>query len=153
MVGAEGRLVDLERPPHQRLGLLEPVRGLEQLRQVVEADSDFGMVGAEGRLVNLERPTHQRLGLLEPVRFLEQPSQVVETNGDFVIIEDRKTARNGEVVVALIDGEDVTLKKYYDEGDTIRLQPANPDIDPIIVDKRSGNLTIQGIVIGVLRKY
>ena len=74
-------------------------------------------------------------------------------DGDFVIIEDRKTARNGEVVVALLDGEEVTLKKYYDEGDSIRLQPANPDMDPIVVDKRSGNLVIQGIVIGVLRKY
>ena len=74
-------------------------------------------------------------------------------DGDFVIIEDRKAARNGEVVVALIDGEEVTLKKYYDEGETVRLQPANPAMDPIILDKRSGDLAIQGIVIGVLRKY
>ena len=73
-------------------------------------------------------------------------------DGDFVIIEDRKNARNGEVVVALIDGE-VTLKKYYDEGAMIRLQPANPEIPPIILDKNADNLRIQGIVIGVMRKY
>ena len=73
-------------------------------------------------------------------------------DGDFVIIEDRKNARNGEMVVALIDGE-VTLKKYYDEGAMIRLQPANPEIPPIILDKNADNLRIQGIVIGVMRKY
>lgn len=74
-------------------------------------------------------------------------------DGDFVIVEDRKTPRNGEVVVALIDRHDVTLKKYYDEGSRIRLQPANPDMDPIYINKRSDSLEIQGIVIGILRKY
>ncbi len=74
-------------------------------------------------------------------------------DGDFVIIEDRKTARNGEVVVALINGEEATLKKYYDEGDKVRLQPANAEVEPIILDKRTDRLSIQGIVIGILRKY
>ena len=74
-------------------------------------------------------------------------------DGDFVIIEERKTARNGEVVVALINGEEVTLKKFYDEGSVIRLQPANPQMAPIIIEKGSGSFEIQGIVIGVLRKY
>lgn len=74
-------------------------------------------------------------------------------DGDFVIVENRKTPRNGEVVVALIDRNEVTLKKYYDEGDRIRLQPANPDMDPIYISKGSGSLEIQGIVIGILRKY
>ena len=74
-------------------------------------------------------------------------------DGDFVIVEDRKTPRNGEVVVALIERQDVTLKKYYDEGDRIRLQPANPDMKPIIINKRDDSLEIQGIVIGILRKY
>ncbi len=74
-------------------------------------------------------------------------------DGDFVIIEDRPTAENGQTVVALLNGTDVTLKKYFDEGARIRLQPANPDLDPITIDKKTGDIEIQGIVIGILRKY
>ncbi len=72
-------------------------------------------------------------------------------DGDYVIVEDRHEARNGETVVALLDGENVTLKKYYREGQRIRLEPANPGMKPIIVDEEK--VTIQGIVIGLLRKY
>jgi repressor LexA len=74
-------------------------------------------------------------------------------DGDFVIIEERQTAQNGQTVVALLNGSDVTLKKYFDEGDRIRLQPANPEIEPIVLDKKRDDLQIQGIVIGILRKY
>ncbi len=74
-------------------------------------------------------------------------------DGDFVIIEERQTAENGQTVVALLNGTDVTLKKYFDEGTRIRLQPANPDVKPIYVDKNEESLQIQGIVIGILRKY
>jgi len=72
-------------------------------------------------------------------------------NGDFVIVEERVKAENGEMVIALIDGEEATLKKFYKEGDKIRLQPANPAMSPIVV---SGNrVRVQGVVTGVLRKY
>ncbi len=74
-------------------------------------------------------------------------------DGDFVIIEERNKAENGETVVALINEEEVTLKKFFDEGKRIRLQPANPDLKPIILDKKKDSLRIQGIVIGILRKY
>jgi len=74
-------------------------------------------------------------------------------DGDFVIIEERQTAENGQTVVALLNGTDVTLKKYFDEGKRVRLQPANPDVKPIYVDKNEESLQIQGIVIGILRKY
>ncbi len=73
-------------------------------------------------------------------------------DGDYVIVEDRDTARDGEMVIALLDGENVTLKKMYREsGGRIRLQPANSQMDPIYVD--AARLRIQGVVIGVLRKY
>jgi repressor LexA len=72
-------------------------------------------------------------------------------DGDFVIVEDRKTADNGEMVIALINGSDVTLKKFYREGPNIRLQPANPAVQPIVVD--SGRVQVQGVVIGVMRRY
>jgi len=70
-------------------------------------------------------------------------------DGDYVIIEKRGQARNGETVVALIEGGDATLKKFYKEKGRIRLQPANPDMEPIYVK----DCEVQGIVIGVLRRY
>lgn len=72
-------------------------------------------------------------------------------DGDFVIIEDRKTADNGEMVIALLKGYDVTLKKFYRENGHVRLQPANPTMKPLVVP--ADDVTIQGVVIGVMRKY
>jgi len=70
-------------------------------------------------------------------------------DGDYVIVERRETARNGERVVALLPNGETTLKTFFREGNHIRLQPANPEFDPIIVD----DCTIQGVVIGVMRQY
>ena len=70
-------------------------------------------------------------------------------DGDYVIVERRETARNGERVVALLPNGETTLKTFHREGDHIRLQPANPDYEPIIV----ADCKIQGVVIGVLRRY
>jgi repressor LexA len=72
-------------------------------------------------------------------------------DGDFVIIEERAYAEEGETVVALLHGEEVTLKKFYREGTKVKLQPANPALEPIIADAEE--VRIQGIVIGLLRKY
>jgi repressor LexA len=72
-------------------------------------------------------------------------------DGDFVIVEDRKTAENGEMVIALLGGSDVTLKKFYREHGRIRLQPANPAMQPMIVD--AALVQLQGVVVGVMRKY
>jgi repressor LexA len=72
-------------------------------------------------------------------------------NGDYVLVEKAKTAHNGEIVVALVDGTDATLKRFYREGDSIRLQPSNATMKPIIVP--AATVQIQGKVIGVLRKY
>lgn len=70
---------------------------------------------------------------------------------DYVVIERRQTARQGETVVALIDGTEATLKRFYHEGPQIRLQPANPEMQPILVP--SDQVQIQGVVVGVIRKY
>jgi repressor LexA len=72
-------------------------------------------------------------------------------NGDYVLVEKSKTAHNGDIVVALIERADATLKRFYKEGDKIRLQPSNATMKPIIVPAAS--VEIQGRVIGVLRKY
>jgi len=72
-------------------------------------------------------------------------------SGDYVLVEKLKSAHNGDIVVALVDGAEATLKRFYREGDTIRLQPSNVKMQPIIVPAAA--VEIQGRVIGVLRKY
>lgn len=70
-------------------------------------------------------------------------------DGDIIIVQKRETAANGESVVAMINGEQVTLKKFYVEHDGIRLQPANTDMEPIHL--RNDEVQILGIVTGILR--
>lgn len=72
------------------------------------------------------------------------------SDGDFVIVLRREDAQPGDMVVALV-GDDVMLKRYYPEGDTVRLQPANTCMQPLTVP-RSG-VKIQGVVVGLMRKY
>ncbi len=70
-------------------------------------------------------------------------------DGDYVICRRSREAADGETVVALLDNGEATLKKLYRETDGIRLQPANPEFSPIYAD----NVSIQGVVIGVIRKF
>jgi repressor LexA len=70
-------------------------------------------------------------------------------SGDYIIVEQARTAKNGDIVVALIDGDNVTLKRFYKEKDRIRLQPANANMQPIYLTK----VAIQGRVRGVIRKF
>ena len=72
-------------------------------------------------------------------------------DGDYVVVEDRTTPRNGEVVVALIDGREATLKTFRRDQGRVRLHPANPAMAPLSV--RPEALRIQGIVTGVMRRY
>jgi len=73
-------------------------------------------------------------------------------DGDYVIVEDRRTVeKDGEMVIAMLNGSDVTLKKLFREHGHIRLQPANPAMQPIIA--HPDQVQIQGIVIGVMRRY
>jgi len=73
-------------------------------------------------------------------------------DGDFVIVNEKQTADNGEMVIALIDGNSATVKKFYRERDgRIRLQPANEMMSPIYVHEN--DISIQGIVVGVLRRF
>ena len=71
-------------------------------------------------------------------------------DGDFVIVLRREAAEPGEMVVALI-GDDATLKRFYPEGEMVRLQPANPSMQPIRVPARY--LRVQGVVVGLMRKF
>jgi repressor LexA len=73
-------------------------------------------------------------------------------DGDFIVVEQTQVANAGEIVVALVGGDDATLKRFYRESSgKIRLQPANSEMQPIIVPAQ--DVKIQGRVVGVLRKY
>jgi repressor LexA len=73
-------------------------------------------------------------------------------DGDFVVINERRSVDNGETVIALIDNTSATVKKFYRERDgRIRLQPANETMTPIYVHEN--DVTIQGVVVGVMRQY
>jgi repressor LexA len=70
-------------------------------------------------------------------------------DGDYVVVEETNEARNGDIVVAMIASGVVTLKRFFRESDRIRLEPANSAMQPIY----SKNVTIQGKVVGVIRRY
>jgi repressor LexA len=72
-------------------------------------------------------------------------------HGDYVLVEKAQTARQGEIVVALVDGADTTLKRYYQEGSVVRLQPANAEMEPIYVP--ASRVAIQGRVLAIVRKF
>ena len=73
-------------------------------------------------------------------------------DGDFIFVRKQLTADKGDTVVAMIDGE-ATVKRYYPEGDVIRFQPANSNMDPILVRRRDfRSVNLIGVVVGVYRK-
>ena len=73
-------------------------------------------------------------------------------DGDFVVVNERQRADNGEMVIAMLNGNSATVKKFYRERDgRIRLQPANDTMSPIYVHEN--DISIQGVVVGVLRRY
>ncbi len=73
-------------------------------------------------------------------------------DGDVVVVHGRQTAENGEMVIALVNGSEATVKRFYREpGGWIRLQPANPTMQPMRFQER--DVLIQGVVVGVIRKY
>ena len=73
-------------------------------------------------------------------------------DGDIIVVASQKTADNGQVVVALIDGNYATVKKFYRDTDFIRLEPANPQFKPIFI-KTPERIQIQGVVKGLIHRY
>ncbi len=70
-------------------------------------------------------------------------------DGDYVIVRKQKTCRDGDIVVALVDGEEATLKRFYKEAHRVRLEPANSSMQPIY----SNRVEVVGVVTGVIRRY
>jgi repressor LexA len=131
----------------------------------------LGRVAAGRPIEALEAPEsvalpEQMLGRGETFVLRVQGDSMIDElirDGDLVVVESRETAENGETVIALVNdgaagdetaqtgGAEITLKKFYREGERIRLQPANPAVAPLIVPE--DRVRVQGVVIGVIRKY
>ena len=139
-----------------------PVRGLFK-RQAQKAPSEIalplmGRIVAGQPIEAVENPETISLGDItrsKDVFVLQVKGESMKdehiVDGDYVLVEKTQSARDGEIVVALVEGTDATLKRLYREGSNIRLQPSNVAMKPIVVPAKSVN--IQGRVIGVLRKY
>ena len=139
-----------------------PVRGLFK-RQPQKAPSEIalpllGRIAAGQPIEAVENPETISLGDItrsKDVFVLQVKGESMKdehiVDGDYVLVEKTESARDGEIVVALVEGTDATLKRLYREGVNIRLQPSNVAMKPIVVPAKS--VQVQGRVIGVLRKY
>jgi len=72
-------------------------------------------------------------------------------DGDIILVRRQASAENGQTVVALIGGSETTVKRFYRRGARVELRPANPAMKPIVVE--AARVTIQGVVVGLIRKY
>ncbi len=147
------------------IDLLKPRGAMKQSLAVAAAAASNGMslpllgrIAAGRPLEAMENP--ESISLADFTRSKEvyvlqvtgesmQDEHIVD--GDYVLVEKTNAARDGEIVVALVNGSDATLKRIYSEGETVRLQPSNATMQPIMVPAAS--VQVQGRVIGVLRKY
>jgi repressor LexA len=151
----------------EREGLIKRIpnisRGIEVVREETEQEFEIPMLGVVAAGQPIEAIlSHETVCV--PRDFLGRArlfalrvrgdSMIGEQirEGDCIIVESRQTANNGEMVVALVDGSDATVKRFYKERDQVRLEPANPRYKPIIVSPTE-RVTIQGVVKGLIRKY
>ena len=145
----------LRKTPHQGRGIElvdpEPARTIEvPLLGQISAGRPIQAV-ANGETVNLP-PDFVARKPIYALRVLGN-SMLNEQicNGDLIIVEDRTVAKDGEMILALLEGERVILRKRYLEGGKIRLQPANPAAEPWLVAKE--DVRVKGVVVGVMRRY
>ena len=122
-----------------------PLLGLVAAGQPIEAILAHETVSAPKSMIGRGRMFALR------VRGDSMIDENIQDN-DIIIVSSQETAENGQVVVALIDGNYATVKKFYREPDFIRLEPANPQFKPIFI-KTPGRLQLQGVVRGLIRNY
>ena len=122
-----------------------PLLGLVAAGQPIEAILTHETVAAPKNMIGRGRMFALR------VRGDSMIDENIQDN-DIIIVSSQQTAENGQMVVALIDGNYATVKKFYRESDYIRLEPANPQFKPIFI-KTPGRLQLQGVVRGLIRNY
>ena len=142
----ESRSIELVRAGTGAPTLELPLLGAVAAGLPIEAIPDSDTVAVPPDMVRRQKENY--------VLRVEGNSMIEEQirDGDYIVVQAQQNAEDGEMVVALVGGDSATVKKLYREaGGRIRLQPANPTMEPIIVDAR--DVRIQGIVVGVIRKY
>jgi repressor LexA len=139
---ARGARVTPFRMPVERDVLALPVLGEIAAGQPIEAYDD----AAESLDVPRSMQAHDDSYVLR-VRGKSMIDALID-DGDYVIVQPQATARDGDIVVALLEDNGVTLKRFFREKDRIRLQPANSEMEPIYASE----VQIQGKVVGVIRK-
>ncbi|HSG46788.1 MAG TPA: transcriptional repressor LexA [Longimicrobiales bacterium] len=142
----ESRSIELVRAGTGAPTMELPLLGAVAAGLPIEAIPDMDTVAVPPDMVRRQKENY--------VLRVEGNSMIEEQirDGDYIVVQAQQNAEDGEMVVALVGGESATVKKLYREaGGRIRLQPANPTMEPIIVDAR--DVQIQGIVVGVIRKY
>jgi len=142
-------LTDRHRPRTQRIPLLGQIAAGSPI-PVPDADTWSSTSSAESLELSLELTRGKENLFALRVRGTSMIDALIDDN-DIVIMEQAATAEEGEMVAAWLKGEqETTLKRFYREGDRVRLQPANPYLQPIYVSP--DNLEIQGKVVGVIRR-
>ena len=142
----ESRAIEIV-PPKGQTGATElPLLGLVAAGQPIEAITGNDTIAVPDELV----PRRGRSYVLK-VRGDSMIDEHIK-DGDFVVVQERNQADSGQTVVALVHGDGATVKRFYREpGGWIRLQPANPSMQPLRVNER--DVIVQGVVVGVIRKY
>ncbi len=142
----ESRSITLAPPPGHVAAIELPLLGQVAAGEPIEAVTDQETIAVPTDLV----PTRGTSYVLR-VRGDSMIDEYI-TDGDYVVVHGKETAQNGEMVIALVEGTSATVKRFYREsGGWIRLQPANDAVRPIRVHE--DNLLIQGVVVGVMRKF
>ncbi len=142
----ESRSIELVRSATPGSGFELPLLGTVAAGLPIEAVQDNERIAVP--------PDMARRGKDNYVLRVQGDSMIEEQirDGDYIVVSSQPTAEDGEMVVALVQGESATVKKLYREpDDRVRLQPANRAMDPIVVP--AGDVEIQGVVVGVIRKY
>ena len=136
----------VEFPPEAEPSVPLPLLGTVAAGMPIEAIEDNETLSIPGEMV--------RQGADHYVLRVSGDSMIDEQirDGDHIVVNARETARDGEMVIALIREEAATVKKLYREpGNRIRLQPANERVAPIIED--AADVRVQGVVVGLIRQY
>jgi len=142
----ESRSIELIRSDQGAPTIELPLLGAVAAGLPIEAIADTESLAVPPDMVRRQRENY--------VLRVEGNSMIEEQirDGDYIVVQAQSTAEDGEMVVALVGGDSATVKKLYREpGGRIRLQPANATMEPILVD--GADVRIQGVVVGVIRKY
>jgi len=142
----ESRSIELVAPDRGEPAVELPLLGSVAAGLPIEAVTDNETLAVPPDMVRRSRENY--------VLRVEGNSMIDEQirDGDYIVVQAQPTAHDGQMVVALVGGDAATVKKLYREpDDRIRLQPANEAMQPILVD--AADVRVQGVVVGVIRKY